>query len=425
MADTNDTANPPATFADDPASALVARWLIPSAAVLFGVVGYIVQSAQDALLGVTSGDPEATSYLNSAADFFREAVIELLTWPTTVFTDPPVHRPLLVTFGVIVVILGIVLTRRWSKEDGLMGWLAKCSSNDHFSLLAGLGLILVVMAKFVLMDGPLLKINDVARSYDKSCWALVANASLGVAATPATTNVAPPRVCPEYVAAHGPEKLVWDQAAAIAGDLVCSKVPYTTAALFPMLIAQSPACANPKRLDSSSLMEENRKALAGEFLSNLLLELITVVGAFAVLGRARHHPWATALCMLVIFYGLTAPYAYGKVGMTQLFDYGQVRITKSLTDSYNAEVKGIVTDSGWLSGIILHKDDKGASVLLMRVEACQGQQGAAANGPVAPVSQARATSSFVSAGQLLSIDQISKVDLISWLATQQHACSGI
>jgi hypothetical protein len=381
---TQNAAPSPGSPDEAKASTLLAKWLIPSAAVLFAAIGYVAQSAQASLLGVESAERESTAYFNSAADFVRDGVIRLLSWPLSEFQTPRLYRPVLMTSAIVAVAVAV-----WVAHS-------RFGANRRRVTLAALAIVGVVAFKFVLMDAPLLKIQDLVSSREDSCWALVARADR------------PRASCAEIMAAAWPESVMWNQASEIAGELVCSRVTARAAAQLPYDISHSRACSRD--------MDQNKVALSDEFLSNLFLEFLTILGALVVLRRATHNTPATASCLLVLFYGLTAPYAYGKIGMTQLFDYGDARISEALQKSYRDESPYILSDKGWLPGVILHKDDKGASILTIRADLCQGAN---------PVTmKQRASLSYVAGSQLMSFDEINRLDVITWLATQQRACPG-
>src|SRR5436189_1154774 len=88
-------------------SAALAKWLIPSVAVLFGVVGYVVQFAQTDLLGVEVAERQNDAYFNSAADFFRDAAVRFLSLPQAMFDDRLLHRPLLVIYALVALTLAL------------------------------------------------------------------------------------------------------------------------------------------------------------------------------------------------------------------------------------------------------------------------------------------------------------------------------
>src|ERR1700733_2950583 len=52
----------------------IAKWLIPSATVVFVIVGYIVQTSQEDLLGVGPISHSSTSYIEAAALFIRDLI---------------------------------------------------------------------------------------------------------------------------------------------------------------------------------------------------------------------------------------------------------------------------------------------------------------------------------------------------------------
>jgi hypothetical protein len=376
------------------ASSLLAKWLIPSVAILFGVVGYVVQTAQESLLGVQSAAHEGSAYLNSAADFVRDAVVQLLSSPLHFAS----HRPWLLLFSVIVTALAIVATssRRLRTRFGRRRVVA----------VAAFAILLVVGVKFLMMDAPLLKIQNLANSSDNACWTLIAQEN------------SRPLPCPAKMAAKGAEALVWSESSQIAGEIVCSRIEDAKA--LPEAISRSVACQPPKKgQNQQQKMVQNKTALTDEFICNLVIEIVTIAAALVVFRRAGHNFGATMACLLVLFYGLSAPYAYGKVGMTQLFDAGDARIRPDLKASYTAEDPKMIMGEDRLKGIILEKDAGGVSILVMREGGCPLNP----DGTPAP-SQVRASSSYLSRDQLLSFDQLEKVDLILWLASQQRNCPG-
>ena len=83
---------------DSPAS--VFKWLVPSFAVLFLLVGYVVHSAHQSLLGFPTSDSERfeeTAFSADAADFLRDL---LTTIGQFAFDDVPALKLPWVTMAV-------------------------------------------------------------------------------------------------------------------------------------------------------------------------------------------------------------------------------------------------------------------------------------------------------------------------------------
>ena len=114
---------------------------------------------------------------------------------------------------------------------------------------AAIAIVSVVALKFLFMDAPLLKIEDLVTSGDDACWALVARPD---------TKDRKPQSCSEIQFAEGAEAWVWTE----AGEIVCSRVPLAIASGLPAPIAKSQAC--------QQTIDDNKAALADEFLCNLL-----------------------------------------------------------------------------------------------------------------------------------------------------------
>lgn len=372
----------------------VAKWLVPSAAVLFGVTGYVVQFGQESLLGIEAPATAGNSYAASAAEFLRESVVRLFSYPFGGF-----YRLLLGHPGLLLLAIGAASLAIWGPRSAS---LRKRTSPSQANLLAAIVLVAVIAAKFLILDAPLLKIENLVSRNDVGCWSLVAS-----------PGAQPGQVCPELAAARGVNKLVWANAREIAAKMVCSRVTAGSAAqLSAMIAADSSACRNG--------LNASKRALADEFLCNLAMSVLTIVGAIVLL-RSPHLGSATiAMAVLVILYGVTTPYAYGKIGRTQLFDFSTVRVSKQLAEGYVAEDPGLVSEDGAMQGAILHRDASGATILVMRTGDCPPSANGAATQP-----ERRASLSVVPNSQLLSLDEIAKVDLITWLAEQQRRCPNL
>jgi len=375
------------------ASASIAKWFVPSVAILFGAIGYIVVFAQESLLGVEASGLNNGDYLKNAAEFVRESVLRLLSWPTSWPDRILLGHPVLMPYAIFSVGVAIWGIRRSATFPRAASRAAAAGST--------LAIISIVLFKFVVMDAPLLKIENLVSRSDVGCWALVA-----------VPGAAPEATCPEMAASSGIDRLVWHNAAEIAGKLVCSRVTAAAAAQLSPMIAKRKSCMRG--------MEENRNSLSDEFVCNLFLGILTVCAALYVLRRSGGSRGAAFGCIAVLLYVVTAPYSYGKVGTAQLFDFGNARISPSLSESYHAEDPALVSEHRSIQGVILRRDATGASILTMRAAACPE----APNGATTPPEQ-RASLSFIPTSQLVSFDEILKIDLITWLASQQRRCPAL
>jgi hypothetical protein len=397
----SDIPPPPEKPEADTKSALTA-WLIPSAAVVFAAIGYIAQAGQQSLLGVETADRNNEAYINTAADFFRDSVMRLLDLPTALSRHPLLNHPVLLSLTLVMIggSVAALLRANFRKRYGASAIVTSVAC----------AIALAVILKFLMLDAPLLRIQDLV-SNGNSCW------SLAVQGAHAPAN------CPEVAAATGPDLWIWQEAGEIMGEMVCSRVIDVPEKRFRPLIAQSAACTRPvnEMQGKSATLDANKTVLADEFLCALLLEVITIAGAVILLGHSKNNRAAIAVSLLAILYGLTTPYAYGKVGLTPLFNFGEARISDDLEDSYGLEKPSIVnfagdaTSRGWVAGTMLHKDGAGISLLTIRRWNCPAHGGVIQT-------QNRASLSYIPQPQLLSFDQIRQDDLITWLINNQTTC---
>jgi hypothetical protein len=164
--------------------------------------------------------------LNSAADFVRESVITLLdratSWPGSV-SEFFLFHPGLVIFSLVVVAVAVVLpqARRLRHRFGLR----------NLVLTSALLLGLLVGAKFIELDAPILKIHDLVTGGDASCWALVG-----------TSSGSPKVDCREAAPPGTVKGHVWKEAKEVFGEIVCSRIDGAGAKNLPLAAAGTKAC---------------------------------------------------------------------------------------------------------------------------------------------------------------------------------------
>lgn len=130
-------------------SSMVAKWLIPSVSALFVIVGYVVQMAQQALLGIGAEGWDQGGYVGQASGFFRDLVTRVADVVVQLFSAGQV--PLHGHFADLAVATLVVVLVIWAPP-GLRRW--------RPVLLPALLLVLLV-AKFLTMDAPLSQVENV------------------------------------------------------------------------------------------------------------------------------------------------------------------------------------------------------------------------------------------------------------------------
>lgn len=356
-------------------SSTVAKWLIPSVSALFVVVGYVVQAAQQTLLGIGAEGWDQGGYVGQASSFFRDLVTRVADVTVQLLSDGQV--PLRGHFADLAVATLVAVLVMWAPL-GLRLW--------RPVLLPALLLTLLV-AKFLAMDAPLAQVQNVVLGADRV---------QPMSALPSTGRSLLDRL-EQQAGLQGPEGAIARRAEQLWSLILCSRV--NAAALQRPDLQRLPACQQSQ--------QDNRNALTGEFTAQLWAGALLVALALALLRSASGA--GVALGALALAYTLSVPHAYGKLMKSTYYDYGLVRLAPTL-----AAARGSDAEAGQVYALLVARTAASTSALVV-------ERGTCGNG--APYSAVQ-LSSF-SPSQVLSVDQIYREDVITWATLRERPCPAI
>lgn len=342
---------------------LVAKWLIPSVAGLFAVVGYIVQSAHSSLLGGSIVADEGAGYAAAAADFFYDLptiAADLLLSCLTLSCMNPGQSPL-GGHGLPLAIVAALASAAWWLPVLLRGHLSSWSP-----ALAPVLLVVALACKFVWLDAPIARIENV-----------VVAANEGDDARPGWR---PPPAGEQAV-----DRLINARAEALWRHMACSRDP-----LPPVVGKATVSCAG--------IAHKDRRLTEGEFAARFLAcALVALLAWKASRGAA---PWRTVLALLGLATLLSLPHAYGKLLKPTIFAYGKVDLAKPLTDA----LAPVGSRPSPLAAIVLARRSAAVDLLVVGSGHC------ANDGPKYVVTKVW----VVPNAQVLSIREIFRRDVIGW-----------
>lgn len=391
---------------DNLTTATIAKWLIPSVTALFVVAGYIAQTAQEELLGLGSTDADPNEYVSSAAEFLLGIVVilvdclkRLISWQAVSLGGHIVGVTLAsgATMGVMFVPR---IASRWR-----FGRLVR---DNQAKLLIAL-LVGLVGYKLLIFDVPLSQIANV----------IVDAGTTAGGESGATTLSFSQRL--QSRAENGGD--IDRRALTLWRDMVCSRIG---ASLGPAPVAM-PDIHCP---DSQG---RSREELIGEFLALFWVTALVVIAAVTLLFLAKAARLNAAIAILALGYLLTLPYAYGKLIKPTDFNYGLVRIAQPLVDadspasrkwpsSQPSNVARALDAHNQTSheqssnqpngAIVVARGETFTNVLVATDERCFGTD-----------KKHRAIRlSSLSSAQILSIEEIYRVDIIGWAALNESPC---
>lgn len=349
--------------------ALIAKWLIPSAAGLFAVVGYVIQSAHSSLLGGGIVAGEGSSYSSAAADFFYDlptiAADFLLSFMTAQQMPLGGHSLPLAIAAVLVTAVC------WFTTGSRCRW--KCSSQTAAPVL----LVLLLVAKFVWLDAPMVRIDNVVIAANQD-----GDAMPGWRPPSAGTGVI--------------DRLINHRAESIWRHMACGRNPALPA-------------ADTATVNCSGLLHQDRRLAEGEFTARLLACVLVALLAWRVgRGGAR---WRTVLSMAGLATLLSLPYAYGKLLKPTVFEYGKVELSPALIGALGQST----SISSPMRAVVLAKRAAAVDLLVKGIGQC-ANQGA---GPGKTYAVTKVWT--VPNSQILSIREIFRIDVIAWKLSQENA----
>lgn len=377
-----------------------AAWLIPSVSALFLVIGYVVQSAQDSLLGFPSDVDFPNGYLIDSANFIRDSIYLLLERAQTGFSNSGLlHHPILLSFAVLVAIATRLLSSAPSR------WAAVALR------AAQLLLLVLLVSKFLTLDAPLLRVENLLSTPSSSVvgqedayWSLL---TLKDARTLARNHFF---VRPGSQAT-GLERFVGSRSADIFDQIVCSR-------LSPAVSGHIDRFATSKLCGDQNAEIDLREDLQDEVLANVVVLILLGVDLVILTRMPRRSALTGLACLFVGLACFAAPYAYGKLIKSTDFEFGIVRPTDILVAKLAApDVAIIAPKRTTFDAALLSSRSDGIKFLSLRTAPCSVPPGG--NGPN---TTQRLSLSRVSTDQILSFEEIQTQDVISMAAGEGRQC---
>ena len=265
----------------------VIAWLVPSATTLLVIAGFVASTAHFAFLGFDPGFLGATVYSGITGEFLRDIASVVLDLPRgwgTLLMDFP-RSVFLATCLLVLVSLG------WRRvREIVLG-----NECDRAFILIPL-LLLIVLVKFVLMDGPLMRVESVLVSISEPSQSDTVRTDSGLKIEQRLQPRENERFIGRYTTARASD--LWR-------DMKCSR------------LNRKPEC---KRSEEDSFL-----SVRAEFLAHLLAAVFV---GFIVSCIVRHtkRPIVVAAALLSALSCLTLPYAYGKLVRSTHYPYGVLLI---------------------------------------------------------------------------------------------------
>jgi hypothetical protein len=391
----------------DPTLTLV-KWLVPSAGILFGLVGYVIDAAHRSLLAFPTDDGRLDDggRIQDAADFLRFLVTLVADRIVTLGSFNAIslggHGFLVLGCSVLLaaVLLGPFAAKRICKneERGLaIGSFARRS-------LPWVALVLIGL-KFVNFDAPAMRIESVIvgvgapRSASPQAGAASAPASPAVSRTRSLV----PRLEESTEGRIG--SFIAQRAIRMWQLMMCARISTAPQKLDP---AWGATCtetgeATGLQIDSSRA----RQLLAGEFDAGLWLGALIAFAAVALL--LRRTAAQTALAVFSLVYLLSVPYAWGKLLKPVDFSYARVRAVADIFLVTTERAKP-PEDVKAIDAFVLAKD--AGSVTLL-----QGVREPCSDGPSIAL-----RFSSLPTSKVVAIEQIYRQDVIEWALRTQRNC---
>jgi hypothetical protein len=157
----------------------------------------------------------------------------------------------------------------------------------------------------------------------------------------------------------------------------------------------------------------NADVLIGTYNADIAMMILIVIAVAMVLHN-RPSRAERILAVLGIIYGLSIPYAYGKLIDSTFFDYGVVHLTPAA--SADSTGPAPTRAPAQQHAIILARGSGGASLLVLDSSPCPGSD------PKDPTMNALVAHRWIAQSGFVSIEQIYATDIIKWAASNARAC---
>ncbi len=339
----------------------LAKWLIPSAGVMFAVVGYIVESAHSSLLGGGISSSTGAGYAASAADFAYDlptVVVDIFLSCLSLHCGKP--ESLSLGGHGVILLVALLLT-------SVAFWLPRClrgSLTKWSGAIAPLMLVILVAGKFIWLDAPMARIENVIVTSNQNNGYMLNG---------------------EQNASGALDELIRARSYELWNHMVCSRNPSV-----PDEGKAAVVCSKDQ--------EQNRLLIEGEFAARVLACAFVVMLSWKVARGSSAH-WRQVLSLLGLITLLTLPYAYGKLLKPTVFEFGRIDLSRDLTGLL---LPGEVRNEP-LRAIVLARRSNAVDLLVELKGGCPG-------GITYLVTKVWS----VSTSQLLSIREIYRHDVIAW-----------
>jgi hypothetical protein len=381
----------------------MAKWLIPSSAILFGLVGYIVQTAQEELLGLASPMGAANNYFAGASDFFRDTFTLFVDGATNLLDGGGVSFAslsgwlILASLIAVVILFGPAVGKLVVRAPTARAWIGKHEAWASYPSAALV--VLIIIWKFLLLDAPLSQVKGAilesgqvpvrSVTYDRPVEGRVTVDKSFADRLSAQTVVTKSDKLTD-------QKSIPARALAIWSTVVCSRIGQD--ADFYNGLTNSGHCT----ADETA----NQNELDGLFAVELWSTILVVALALGILRSPSSRVTRVTLAILALGYSLSVPYSYGKLKRSTYFDYGLVRLATPLAGSYG------MSKNGPLFALVASRTPAETDLLVVARSPCfEGQ----------PEAQSVQLVS-VSAADLIAVEEIYRQDVITWAMLQQRSC---
>jgi hypothetical protein len=391
----------------DPVITLV-KWLVPTAGVLFGLVGYVIDAAHRSLLGFPTEDGgfDSSGRVQDATDFLRFLVTllgdRLVTLASLNSISMGGHWTLVLFCSAM---LALVIAQKRLAASKLT-WLNKPGS----WLASALPFLVVVFValKFFCFDAPAMRIESVIVGSgipkEAAKAEAVSRAASGLFETQAKvvpTKVLRPRLEDDKSAPVG--SFISGRALRLWNLMVCSRVGGEGTKDDLPSAAEAKCSAANSELTSAAA----KTLLAGEFDAGLSIAILIAVASTALL--LRRTPANTALALLAFAYLLTVPYAWGKFLKPVNFPYALVRTESGMFYlAQKAPEKPLDVKQAY--AFVLVREGGSVTILHGVFEPCSRGNSVALRFASFPASK------------VVAIEQIYRLDVIEWALRTERDC---
>jgi hypothetical protein len=357
-------------------SIAVAKWLVPSITVLFVILGYVSQSAQEGLLGFGTDGTDSGDYVNSAADFCGGIISNLAKGFLLLMSGHGL--PLGGHFAELVVLTLLAAGAIVLASNPKPHWKrSRAIPKIWYGAIVPALLILIILLKFFVSDAPLARLQNVVLDLGE--------------AVATTSGRGETRNFTERVSQQ--RDFVGQETRRLWGDLVCSRV--------------GPHKPNPAdRFHCRLGRAESTNDLSGQFIAQLWFAALIAALSIATLRSSFGTLFSSVIAVVSLAYLLTVPYAYGKLMKSTYFDYGLVKLAHDLTQADR------ISNSDGVFALVLSRNAASTNLLRALTDECMG----------APGQSTKIKKSSLSPSQVLSIEQIYREDVITWTALNARAC---